>query len=176
MADTSCGPHAAAEHATIDLSELEIDGSEPRLQLFPHQVGGHMRMLAWEEHLMKPAIARELYFYKHAPDVLRPFMASFHGVSTVQKGQSDVLGSQDYLVLEDVTRQFQKPCVLDLKMGSRQHGPDASPEKAARQIAKCADSTSCSLGFRFCGFQVFDPTCGKSDSSGYVVRDKYFGR
>ena len=59
-------------------------------------------------------------------------------------------------MLENVASasKFERPCVLDLKMGTRQHGDDASAEKRNRQMAKCAASTSASLGVRLCGMQV----------------------
>jgi hypothetical protein len=75
------------------------------------------------------------------------------------------------MMLENVASasKFQNPCVLDLKMGTRQHGDDASAEKRTRQMAKCAASTSASLGLRLCGMKViilpfFNPFNSVNDS------------
>lgn len=74
-------------------------------------------------------------------------------------------------MMENITSSYRRPCVLDLKMGTRQHGDDASAEKRTKQIAKCAASTSASLGVRLCGMQVHVPATGAC-----VRRDKYWGR
>ncbi|KAF0749973.1 hypothetical protein AaE_006866 [Aphanomyces astaci] len=77
----------------------------------------------------------------------------------------------EYLVLGDLTQGYMRPCVLDIKMGTRQHGADASPAKARSHSVKCAKTTSATLGFRLCGMQIYQPADGR-----YVLRDKHWGR
>lgn len=60
----------------------------------------------------------------------------------------------EFLLLENVADQFHHPCILDLKMGIRSYGDDATEAKKQSHMAKVEGTTSAKLGVRACGMQV----------------------
>ncbi|CEP61212.1 inositol polyphosphate kinase KCS1 LALA0_S02e09252g [Lachancea lanzarotensis] len=91
-----------------------------------------------------------------------------HNESVMFEENSHTIVSK-FILLEDLTRKLDKPCVLDLKMGTRQYGVDADKFKRISQSKKCRRTTSRKLGVRICGMKIWNQDY-------YIKRDKYFGR
>uniref|UniRef100_A0A3Q2YZJ6 Kinase n=2 Tax=Hippocampus comes TaxID=109280 RepID=A0A3Q2YZJ6_HIPCM len=138
-----------------NLAELKSPRLEPKIHLdLPFQ------MLDWNSGLSSEKIS-------HNPWSLRCHKQQLSRMRSESKDRKLF----KFLLLENVVHHFSYPCILDLKMGTRQHGDDASEEKAARQMKKCEQSTSATLGVRLCGMQVYQLNTGH-----YLCRNKYYGR
>merc|ERR1719192_2950696 len=79
----------------------------------------------------------------------------------------DTVTCQQYILLENLTSQYRHPCVLDLKLGTRLHGDNASDSKKMSHLAKVASTTSGVLGLRLGGMQMYQVSLGR-----YICRNK----
>lgn len=62
--------------------------------------------------------------------------------------------TKEFIVLENLTWKFTYPCILDLKMGTRQYGDAATLAKKQSKMYKVVSTTSAKLGLRVGGMQV----------------------
>jgi len=99
-----------------------------------------------------------------------------HPVSTPANPESSPTGTASssprqnhFILMEDLTGKLKKPCVLDLKMGTRQYGMDATPAKKKSQRKKCDKTTSRPLGVRVCGMQVSWTRPFYNPNSGWIL-------
>jgi 1D-myo-inositol-tetrakisphosphate 5-kinase/inositol-polyphosphate multikinase len=132
--------------------------------------------------IVKPCTAREVAFYESAlahPEFAK-WMPTFFGTLTLSndlapEAATDADGKphdrKSSLVLQNLTYGFDKPCVLDVKLGAQLWDQFASPEKRARLDAVSDKTTSRSLGLRVAGMRVW-----KGEAEGYKAYDKFYGR
>ncbi|XP_064486295.1 inositol hexakisphosphate kinase 1-like [Ornithodoros turicata] len=107
------------------------------------------------------------------PDALtthNPWIVRCHNLQ-VQKFLSSSGNPKEFILLENLTACYAFPCILDLKMGTRQHPDDATEEKRKSLEAKVASTTSSTLGLRVAGMQVYQQNLGY-----YKCHNRYFGR
>ncbi|CAL1600238.1 unnamed protein product [Knipowitschia caucasica] len=120
-----------------------------------------------------PRGPREMHFYSmvYADDCcdpclleLRTHLPKYYGTCASPDNPSDL-----YLKLEDVTQHFDKPCIMDVKIGRRSYDPFASQEKREQQIRKYPLMEE--IGFLLLGMRVYNVSSDSFDSY-----DQHYGR
>ncbi|KAA8904994.1 inositol polyphosphate kinase-domain-containing protein [Sphaerosporella brunnea] len=156
------------------------------LKPFDLAAAGHDGVLSDESGsvIVKPCTAREVAFYEASlahPEFAK-WMPTFYGTLTLSDdlipekttdGDGKPHDRKASLVLQNLTYGFNKPCVLDVKLGAQLWDEFASQEKRDRLDAVSDKSTSRSLGMRVAGMKVWK---GEGAGKGYQVYDKYYGR
>ncbi|XP_052751192.1 inositol polyphosphate multikinase [Galleria mellonella] len=113
--------------------------------------------------ILKEAQKREVEFYNRLatatePDLveMRNFVPRYYGCKKVTYNGHE----QEYIILEDLTKNMLEPCIMDVKIGRRTWDPLATEEKIANEKKKYA---RCKEQFAFCipGFQVYRLSTGQ---------------
>lgn len=110
-------------------------------------------------------------------DLLRQlsgFVPSYYGIIGQTTSTSYEISSDSYIIMSDITANFSKPCVLDLKMGQKTYERDAHYTKREREISKYEQQVE--FGFRIVGMRPYDPLNDSADEDGFVFYDKHYGR
>jgi len=113
---------------------------------------------------------REVEFYQNVTTSEDPavaqfadFIPKFYGSCTKKDGR--------FLMIENATTGMIQPCIMDIKIGAKTYGPDASEEKKAKQDASYA-GTKKPFGFSVLGMSVYH---GKEKEE-FKVKDKNYGK
>lgn len=141
----------------------------------PYVLGCEQRILeAWTAVEDEAKLLRRLYRF-----VPSYFGMVRHEISERSlEDSSDVAGPYGiqldfYLLLQDVTVNFRKPCVIDLKMGRQTYEPNAPESKQKREHLKYPQQEQ--FGFRIVGKRIYTPS-HKDANNGYVFYAKDVGR
>ena len=81
----------------------------------------------------------------------------------------DTVKQNTFIKLDNLEDPFQKPCVIDLKIGTQTYDEDADNDKIAKQIKKFKYQEL--LGYRITGMKVYDV-----HHSEYRLYEKEYGR
>ncbi|KAJ2359259.1 hypothetical protein GGF43_000281 [Coemansia sp. RSA 2618] len=138
-----------------------------KTQEFEYQVAGHPGVLVVEgnEMIIKPLNRREQQFYEGANQStdFKTFMPQYYGTLERAEPGSDPADVKEFICLENLVHGFEKPCVMDFKIGSQLYDIDATPEKRERMEQKAERTTSKRLGFVVTGMKVFGRPSAERD-------------
>ncbi|XP_034093056.1 inositol polyphosphate multikinase [Gymnodraco acuticeps] len=186
----SLTPRLSAGHPGKEKSGQRSPGPQGQAHLngcvpLSHQVAGHkygVDTVGILQHpdgtVLKqlqppPRGPREMQFYSmvYAEDCCDPcllelqsHLPKYYGTWSSPDSPNDL-----YLKLEDVTRRFVKPCIMDVKLGQRSYDPFASQEKREQQIRKYPLMEE--IGFLVLGMRVY-----KMCSDTFDTYDQHYGR
>jgi len=117
-----------------------------------------------------PRGEREVEFYKNVNTSSDPeltqfveFIPQYFGTCTKKDGK--------FMMIENLTKGMKKPCIVDIKVGAKTYGPDASADKKEKSDAAYS-GTKKPFGFSVLGMSVY---MGQQKEE-FKVLNKEFGK
>merc|ERR1719334_1132013 len=154
--------HSLKKTFNIEIKSTNVTPLETQIAGHGSENDGQRGMLMHQSgFVLKPVQGppkgeREVSFYQKISTSEHPIdkelvrlTAKFYGTESV-KVHNGVVGLCDYLVLENLTQGLTYPCVMDVKIGARTYGPDASETKREQEDAKYK-GTKVPFGFSVLG-------------------------
>ena len=141
-------------------SESMLDNAEKMKDLGGPQQGDSQRNVLdvdWRSPKLAPSLSRRRSRSRSldSPKIHIRTPSVHPPTETIEENADPSVTRQNHFILmEDLTGRLKHSCVIDLKMGTRQYGMDATLAKKKSQRKKCDRTTSRSLGVRVCGMQV----------------------
>ncbi|KAL5546679.1 hypothetical protein UlMin_006366 [Ulmus minor] len=153
------------------------------LKVPDHQVAGHQAsngmlgpLIDNSGNFYKPLQSgergtKEVEFYTSLssntkiPDNIRKFFPTYYGTKLIEA--SDGSGLLPHLVLQDIVSCYLNPTLMDIKIGSQTWYPQSSEDYIQTCLKRDRESSSLPLGFRICGFQIY-----QTEVSGYWKPDR----
>ena len=164
---TSCGPSGRGKSVlrgrsgSLDIFDFDLDPRERRTGAPSEHPRSRSRSLGIP--IPRPTVSADPSFLNNLPEetshsldshsVSKPLPIS-SALASSNSGTSMITRQEHFILMEDLTGRLKRSCVLDLKMGTRQYGIDATSGKKKSQRNKCDRTTSRTLGVRICGMQV----------------------
>ena len=124
-----------------------------------------------------PKGQREVDFYtfiKASNDpvdrAIRKYIPDFFGVAKISFAKNPAMIG-DYLILKDITEGFRQPNIMDIKIGAKTYGPDASESKKVQEDSKYV-GTKGPFGYSVTGMIVHE----LNEHDRATKYDKNFGK
>ena len=139
-------------------------------------MGGHwegpIKMIYEDGKFKKPiTYGKELLFNQEVASkeggefaIVRKYnlMPKYYGTETktVQISETETK-EVEYMILDDATMGFIKPCTLDVKIGTQTWHAECNPKERERRMEVDKRQTTSKYGFKFTGLRTKDPVTGE---------------
>lgn len=143
------------EQKNLEKMNEKIESKEKKGEVY--QAGGHGGVfITAPGEVRKKTVAAEIAFYKEfqtlsldkIPEHIRTFFPTL------------VSASKKSIIMKDLTYGNSKPCIMDVKMGTRTAGENANKIKKNFMISKDKATTTASYGLRIVAARTFNNNKG----------------
>jgi hypothetical protein len=155
--------------------------------LYKNQIGGHHLLLHRQKQssqIYKETYERECNFYDYIfnsdgnMNVIKNYVPRYFGSIQNNKNMTnfscsslddfynentEINKSEYFIILEDLCHKYKNPCILDIKLGTRQFGLNCNEDKIKRKIYKSKISLTEKYGFRIAGCKYNNNNYNKRD-------------